>query len=47
VGDVHYDRLDEPANDIVYFPVVTTAQPEASASLPSALSVVVRTDAEL
>jgi putative ABC transport system permease protein len=45
VDDVHYDRLDEPANEIVYFPVVTAAQPEASASLPPALSVVVRTDA--
>lgn len=45
VGDVHYDRLDEPANEIAYFPVVTAAQPEASASLPPALSLVVRTDA--
>ena len=44
VGDVHYDRLDEPANDIAYFPVVTAAQPEAGASLPPALSLVVRTD---
>ncbi len=45
VGDVHYDRLEEPANEISYFPVVTAAQPEASASLPAALSLVVRTDA--
>lgn len=45
VGDVHYERLEEPASAIVYFPVVTAAQPDASASLPSALSLVVRTDA--
>lgn len=45
VGDVHYDRLEEPVDEIAYFPVVTAAQPEASASLPPALSLVVRTDA--
>jgi putative ABC transport system permease protein len=45
VGDVHYDRLEEPADEIAYFPLVTAAQPEAGASLPPALSLVVRTDA--
>jgi putative ABC transport system permease protein len=45
VGDVHYDRLEEPADKIVYFPIVTAAQSDASASLPPALSLVVRTDA--
>jgi predicted permease len=45
VGDVHYASLEEPANAIAYFPVVTAARPEASASLPPALSLVVRTDA--
>lgn len=45
VGDVHYDRLEEPADAIVYFPVVTAGQPEAGASLPAALSLIVRTDA--
>lgn len=43
VGDVHYDRLEEPANAIVYLPLVL-AQPGAEASLPAALSLVVRTD---
>ncbi len=45
VGDVHYDRLEEPANEIVYFPIVTAGRPETGASLPPALSLVVRTDA--
>jgi putative ABC transport system permease protein len=45
VGDVRYDALDEPANAIAYFPVVTAAQPDAGASLPPALSLVVRTGA--
>lgn len=43
VGDVHYDALDTPANDILYLPIVAV-QPDASASLPAALSLVVRTD---
>ena len=38
VGDVHYYRLEEPATPIVYLPI-------AEASLPSALSLLVRTDA--
>jgi hypothetical protein len=45
VGDVHYDGLEEPANEIAYFPVVTAARPDAGPSLPPALSLVVRTDA--
>jgi predicted permease len=44
VGDVRYDSLEEPANAIVYFPIVTAARPDAGASLPAALSLVVRTD---
>jgi putative ABC transport system permease protein len=44
VGDVHYDRLEEPVNAIVYFPLVV-AQQGAEASLPPALSLVVRTEA--
>jgi predicted permease len=44
VGDVHYDRLEEPANAIAYLPIVV-AQPGAEASLPPALSLVMRTDA--
>jgi predicted permease len=35
VGDVHYDALDRPASQMVYFPIVE----------PSGLSLVVRTDA--
>jgi predicted permease len=34
VGDVHYDALDRPASDMVYFPIVVPATP----------SLVVRTD---
>jgi predicted permease len=45
VGDVHYDALDQPANEIVYFPIVTAAHGGADAVLPAALSLVVRTDA--
>ncbi|HKV12708.1 MAG TPA: ABC transporter permease, partial [Thermoanaerobaculia bacterium] len=44
VGDVHYDRLEEPASAIVYFPLVVAHQ-GAEAALPPALSLVVRTDA--
>jgi predicted permease len=43
VGDVRYDALDKPANDVVYFPLVA-AQRDGGASLLSALSLVVRTD---
>jgi predicted permease len=38
VGDVRYDGLAEPPSETVYFPIT-------SASLPSALSLVVRTEA--
>lgn len=44
VGDVHYDRLEEPAHAIVYLPLVVARQ-GAEAALPPALSLVVRTDA--
>ena len=37
VGDVHYDALDKPVNDIVYFPVVTV-QSGFGPVLPPALS---------
>jgi predicted permease len=45
VGDAHYDSLEEPANEMAYFPIVTASQSGAGASLPPALSLVVRTDA--
>ena len=37
VGDVHYHRLEEPATAIVYLPI-------AEASLPAAVSLLVRTE---
>jgi len=43
VGDAHYDALDKPANDIVYFPIVTADK--GTPNTPSALSLIVRTDA--
>ncbi|MBV9774638.1 MAG: ABC transporter permease [Gemmatimonadetes bacterium] len=45
VGDVHYDGLAEPANDMVYFPIVVASEQGDGANLPPALSLVVRTDA--
>jgi predicted permease len=45
VGDVHYEALDEPASEIVYFPIVTAARDGGAAELPAALSLVVRTRA--
>ena len=45
VGDVHYDRLDEPANAMVYLPIIV-GQVGVEVSLPSALSLVVRTAAD-
>ena len=44
VGDAHYEALDQPASEIVYFPIVTAAHDGADAGLPAALSLVVRTD---
>jgi predicted permease len=44
VGDVHYDRLEEPAKAMVYLPIIV-GQAGGEVSLPSALSLVVRTDA--
>jgi predicted permease len=46
VGDVHYDALDQPANEIVYFPIVTAAREGANAVTPGALSLVVRTESQ-
>jgi putative ABC transport system permease protein len=46
VGDVRYDGLEEPPSETVYFPIVVAAGPQGTdASLPPALSLVVRTDA--
>jgi predicted permease len=45
VGDVRYDGLEKPPSETVYFPIVTAGPRETSASLPAALSLVVRTDA--
>jgi putative ABC transport system permease protein len=45
VGDVRYDGLEEPPSETVYFPIVTAGPEETNALLPSALSLVVRTDA--
>jgi predicted permease len=50
VGDVHYDALDKPANDVVYFPLVTPG--DASSPVPGQptaphfVALLVRTDAE-
>jgi putative ABC transport system permease protein len=45
VGDVRYDGLEEPPSETVYFPIVTAGPQETNASLPPALSLVMRTDA--
>jgi predicted permease len=46
VGDVRYDGLDQPASEIVYFPIVTAgAGGDPGAVLPPALSLVVRSGA--
>jgi putative ABC transport system permease protein len=45
VGDVRYDGLEEPPSATVYFPIVAAGPQENNATLPSALSLVVRTDA--
>jgi predicted permease len=45
VGDAHYEALDQPASEIVYFPIVTSARADTDAVLPAALSLVVRSAA--
>ncbi len=45
VGDVRYEALEQPPSDIVYFPIVGVGQQGADASMPPALSLVVRTAA--
>jgi predicted permease len=45
VGDVRYDGLEKPPSETVYFPIVTAGLQETNGSLPSALSLVMRTDA--
>lgn len=45
VGDVRHDDLEEPPSETVYFPIVTAGPQETGASLPAALSLVVRTEA--
>ena len=45
VGDVRYDGLEEPPSETVYFPIVAAGPQGTDASLPPALSLVVRTDA--
>ena len=45
VGDVRYDGLEQPPSETVYFPIVGAGPQETNASLPAALSLVVRTEA--
>ena len=45
VGDVRYDGLEEPPSETVYFPIVVAGPEDTGASLPGALSLVVRTEA--
>jgi putative ABC transport system permease protein len=45
VGDVRYDGLEKPPSETVYFPIVVAGPEETNASLPGALSLVMRTDA--
>jgi len=45
VGDVRYDGLAEPPSEIVYFPIVAAGPQDTNASLPPALSLVLRTEA--
>ncbi len=44
VGDVHYDALETPATEIVYFPIVTAAPASDGTFMPSGLAVVARSD---
>jgi hypothetical protein len=41
VGDVHYEALDKPVNDVVYFPVVR--QDGAAPAVPAMVAVLART----
>lgn len=45
VGDVRYDGLEQPPGETVYFPIVAAGPRDTSASLPPALSLVLRTEA--
>ena len=45
VGDVRYEGLEQPPSEIVYFPIVAAGPQDTSASLPPALSLVLRTEA--
>jgi predicted permease len=45
VGDVRYDGLEQPPGEMVYFPIVGLGPHDSVASLPAALSLVVRTEA--
>ena len=42
-GDVRYDGLENPPSENVYFPIVVAGRQGATASLPPALSLVIRT----
>jgi putative ABC transport system permease protein len=45
VGDVRYDGLEQPPSETVYFPIVAAGPQDTSASLPPALSLILRTEA--
>jgi predicted permease len=45
VGDVRYDGLEQPPSETVYFPIVAAGPQDTSASMPPALSLVLRTEA--
>jgi len=45
VGDVRYEGLEQPPSETVYFPIVAAGPRDNDASLPPALSLVVRTEA--
>jgi putative ABC transport system permease protein len=45
VGDVRYEGLEQPPSEMVYFPIVGLGPHDTVASLPPALSLVVRTEA--
>ncbi|HSK80084.1 MAG TPA: FtsX-like permease family protein, partial [Thermoanaerobaculia bacterium] len=46
VGDVRYEGLEKPPSETVYFPIVAAGPQETGASLPAALSLIVRTEAQ-